>query len=127
MQAGTDSIVSVDDLSLVFPTYHGDVRALSGVTLDVRPGEIVGLVGESGSGKSVTAMSVIRLLPPGMARFTGGSLSLLGHDMLAIGERALEDVRGKEASMIFQEPMSALNPTIRIGKQIVQVIRRHEA
>jgi peptide/nickel transport system ATP-binding protein len=72
-------------------------------------------------------MSVIRLLPPGMAHFTGGSLTLLGHDMLAIGERALEDVRGKEASMIFQEPMSALNPTIRIGKQIVQVIRQHEA
>jgi len=127
MQAGTDSIVSVDNLSLVFPTYHGDVRALSGVTLDVRPGEIVGLVGESGSGKSVTAMSVIRLLPPGMARFTGGRLSLLGHDMLVIGERALEDIRGKDASMIFQEPMSALNPTIRIGKQIVQVIRQHEA
>ncbi|MGP2490390.1 dipeptide ABC transporter ATP-binding protein [Mesorhizobium sp. PUT5] len=126
MQAENRSVVSIDDLSLVFPTFHGDVRALSGVTLDVRPGEIVGLVGESGSGKSVTAMSVIRLLPKGVARFTGGRLTLLGHDMLAIGERALEDVRGKEASMIFQEPMSALNPTIRIGRQITEVIRRHE-
>ncbi|HET7412099.1 MAG TPA: ABC transporter ATP-binding protein, partial [Pararhizobium sp.] len=127
MGAATDSnVVSIDDLSLVFPTYHGDVRALSGVTLDVGQGEIVGLVGESGSGKSVTAMSVVRLLPPGAARFTRGKLTLLGRDMLAIGERALEDVRGKEASMIFQEPMSALNPTIRIGRQIIEVIRRHE-
>ncbi|MGE0006043.1 MAG: dipeptide ABC transporter ATP-binding protein [Parvibaculaceae bacterium] len=121
-----DAVVSIRDLSLEFPVYQGAVHALSGVTLDVGPGEIVGLVGESGSGKSVTAMSVIRLLPPETARISGGSIALLGRDVVAASEHSLEDVRGKVASMVFQEPMTALNPTIRIGRQVTEVIRRHE-
>ena len=121
-----DAIAQVSDLCLEFPTYHGAVHALSGVTLTVTRGEIVGLVGESGSGKSVTALALLRLLPTGSVRFTGGSVALLGRDILGLSEASLEDIRGNAASMIFQEPMTALNPTIRIGRQITQVIRRHE-
>jgi peptide/nickel transport system ATP-binding protein len=120
-------IVEVQQLSLEFATYRGAVRALDQVSLTVGAGEIVGLVGESGSGKSVTAMSVMRLLPPQAARITGGRLALLGQDVVAASEDKLEDVRGRLASVVFQEPMNALNPTIRIGRQITQVIRRHEA
>jgi len=126
MQSSPDNIAQIRDLHLEFPTYHGAVHALSGVTLSVGHGEIVGLVGESGSGKSVTAMTLVRLLPEGAAKVTSGSIALLGRDVLALSERALEDIRGNAASMIFQEPMTALNPTIRIGRQITQVIRRHE-
>ncbi len=127
MTIAPDAIAQVNDLCLEFPTYHGAVHALSGVSLTVRRGEIVGLVGESGSGKSVTALALLRLLPEGSVRFTGGSVALLGRDILQLSERSLEDIRGNAASMIFQEPMTALNPTIRIGRQITQVIRRHEA
>jgi peptide/nickel transport system ATP-binding protein len=126
MAADRDAIAQIRDLHLEFPTYHGAVQALSGVTLTVKRGEIVGLVGESGSGKSVTALALLRLLPERSVRFTGGSVALLGRDILRLPERSLEDIRGNAASMIFQEPMTALNPTIRIGRQIMQVIRRHE-
>jgi peptide/nickel transport system ATP-binding protein len=124
--ATVPAVVEIADLTLEFSTYRGAVRALDRVSLQVGAGEIVGLVGESGCGKSVTAMSVVRLLPPHAARVTGGRIVLLGHDVVAASEEQLEDVRGRLASMVFQEPMNALNPTIRIGRQITQVIRRHE-
>jgi peptide/nickel transport system ATP-binding protein len=120
-------VVAVRDLTLEFPTYRGAVQALSGVRLEVGAGEIVGLVGESGCGKSVTAMSMLGLLPRKASRITAGSIVLLGQDVVAASERALQDLRGKAVSMVFQEPMTALNPTIRIGRQITRVIRRHEA
>jgi peptide/nickel transport system ATP-binding protein len=126
MQAPATPVVEIADLTLEFSTYRGRVRALERVSLAVGPGEIVGLVGESGCGKSVTAMSVVRLLSPHATRITGGRIMLLGQDVLAAAEERLEDVRGRLASMVFQEPMNALNPTIRIGRQITQVIRRHE-
>ncbi len=119
-------VVAIRDLTLEFPTYRGAVQALSGVRLEVGAGEIVGLVGESGCGKSVTAMSMLRLLPRKASRITAGSIVLLGRDVVAVSERALQDLRGKAVSMVFQEPMTALNPTIRIGRQITRVIRRHE-
>jgi peptide/nickel transport system ATP-binding protein len=121
------AIVAIEDLALEFPTYRGVIPALAGVSIEVAPGEIVGLVGESGSGKSVTAMSVIRLLPEGAMRVCQGQIKLLGRDVLGASEAGLQDMRGRLASMIFQEPMNALNPTIRIGRQIIQVIRQHEA
>ncbi|MBV9520298.1 MAG: dipeptide ABC transporter ATP-binding protein [Hyphomicrobiales bacterium] len=120
------NVVEIDGLTLDFPTYRGRVHALSDVTLAVREGEIVGLVGESGCGKSVTSMSIIRLLPPGSTDVTSGTIQLLGRDVLGADEREMEGVRGKLVSMVFQEPMNALNPTIRIGRQITQVIHRHE-
>jgi peptide/nickel transport system ATP-binding protein len=119
-------LLAIQDLSLEFATYRGAVQALSRIDVQVAPGEIVALVGESGSGKSVAAMAAIRLLPPKLAKVTGGSIVLVGHDMLREPERSIGNLRGKLVSMVFQEPMSALNPTIRIGKQIEQVLRRHE-
>jgi peptide/nickel transport system ATP-binding protein len=121
-----NNIVAISGLTLDFPTYRGRVHALTDVTLAVREGEITGLVGESGCGKSVASMSIIRLLPPGSTEVMSGTIRLRGHDISRASEREMEGVRGKLVSMVFQEPMSALNPTIRIGRQITQVIRRHE-
>lgn len=120
-------VLHIDQLNLEFPGFRSSAKALNGVSLSVAPGEIVGVVGESGSGKSVTAMLTLGLLPPGSYRVTGGSVNLVGHDMLALSERQLMEVRGREAAMIFQEPMTALNPTRRIGRQLLDVIRRHTA
>jgi peptide/nickel transport system ATP-binding protein len=120
-------VLDIRNLSLEFSTHRGAVQALHGVSLVVGPGEIVGLVGESGSGKSVTAMSAIRLLPPKMSRITDGSIAVLGRDLSTATARDWRHIRGKQVSMVFQEPMSALNPTLRIGVQITQVLRRHES
>lgn len=119
--------LSIENLSLEFPTYGGAVKALDGVTIQVGNAEIVGLVGESGCGKSVSTMAATRLLPEGRYRITQGSIRLFGRDPSAMSDDDLQQVRGKLVSTIFQEPMNALNPTIRIGKQLVGVIRRHEA
>jgi peptide/nickel transport system ATP-binding protein len=119
-------VLAIQNFSLEFPTYRGAVQALCGVSVEVAPGEIVALVGESGSGKSVAALAAIRLLPPKLFKVTGGSIVLVGRDVLAEPARSIGDLRGKLVSMVFQEPMSALNPTIRIGEQITQVLRRHE-
>ncbi|MCR8725413.1 ABC transporter ATP-binding protein [Frigidibacter sp. ROC022] len=127
MEQNPSPVVDIDHLSLNFQTYRGAVQALDDVSLQVRPGEIVGLVGESGCGKSVLAMSTIRLLPPQGVEVPSGRISVLGRDILASSEAEMGDFRGHQASMVFQEPMNALNPTIRVGRQIVQVIRRHES
>jgi peptide/nickel transport system ATP-binding protein len=125
MNADATPILDVRDLSLEFPVFGGAVRALNGVSLRVMPGEIVGIVGESGSGKSVTAMAALRLLPPGGYRVAEGSLHLGGDDVLAAPESLVRQWRGRRAAMIFQEPMTALNPTQRIGEQMCGVLRAH--
>lgn len=125
MSPDTIPVLDVRGLSLEFPVFGGAVRALNGVSLRVMPGEIVGIVGESGSGKSVTAMAALRLLPPGGYRVTAGSLHLGGDDVLAASEPVIRRWRGRRAAMIFQEPMTALNPTQRIGEQMVGVLRVH--
>lgn len=119
-------VLTIDNLSIEFPAYRGTVKALNGITLQVDPGEIVGVIGESGSGKSVTAMLSMRLLPERSYRVSGGSLHILGRDMLAAKEKDLLKVRGRDAAMIFQEPMTALNPTRRIGRQMTDVIIHHK-
>jgi peptide/nickel transport system ATP-binding protein len=121
-----EPVLSIDNLNLEFPAYRSTVKALNGVSLEVRAGEIVGVIGESGSGKSVTAMLSMRLLPERAYRVKGGSLSILGRDMLAAAEKDLLKVRGKDVAMIFQEPMTALNPTRRIGRQMLDVIIHHQ-
>ena len=123
--AAAEPVLDIRGLSLEFPVFGGAVRALGGVSLRVMPGEIVGVVGESGSGKSVTAMAALRLLPPGGYRVTGGSLRLCGEDVLAASEARMRQWRGRRAAMIFQEPMTALNPTRRIGDQLTGVLRAH--
>ncbi|MRS17022.1 ATP-binding cassette domain-containing protein [Enterobacteriaceae bacterium RIT691] len=120
-----ERVLTIDGLRLSFPLYQGEARVLNAVSLHVNRGEIVGVVGESGSGKSVTAMVAMRLLPPDSYRIHGGCIDLLGNNMLSASEKTLHTLRGKRVAMIFQEPMTALNPTRRIGKQMVDVIRQH--
>ena len=121
----TQRILTLDNVSLSFPAWQGEVRVLNNISLHINRGEIVGVVGESGSGKSVPAMLSMRLLPPGSYRIRSGSVTLSAHDMLNAPEKPLRQLRGDKAEMIFQEPMTALNPTRRIGKQMVDVIRQH--
>jgi peptide/nickel transport system ATP-binding protein len=121
-----EPVLRIDNLSLEFPAYRSTVKALNGVSLEVGAGEIVGVIGESGSGKSVTAMLSMRLLPERAYQVKSGSLSILGRDMLAAAEKDLLKVRGKDVAMIFQEPMTALNPTRRIGRQMLDVIIHHQ-
>jgi peptide/nickel transport system ATP-binding protein len=117
-------LLSVQDLSVRFATEDGPVHAVNGVSFDLAAGEILALVGESGCGKSVTAMSVPGLLPPSAT--VEGRIVLDGRDLLALSPRELRSVRGKEVSFVFQEPMSSLNPAFTVGKQIREVLQRHE-
>ncbi|MGW0204042.1 ABC transporter ATP-binding protein, partial [Nonomuraea sp. NPDC003201] len=118
-------LLTVDDLAVEFRTRDGVVRAVDGVSLEVGPGEILGVVGESGSGKSVTAMSVLGLVrPPG--RVVRGSVRFDGEDLLALPARRLRRIRGHRIAMIFQDPMTALNPVVPVGAQIAEAIRLHQ-
>ncbi|UHD46438.1 ABC transporter ATP-binding protein [Aureimonas altamirensis] len=120
----TQPLLSIRDLQLAFQKDGEKTLALRGVDLDVAPGETVGLVGESGSGKSLTAFATMGLLPPS-ARVVSGSILFQGRDLLRIGEREFEGIRGNDLNMIFQEPMTALNPVMTIGAQISAPIRKH--
>ena len=120
------NLLEVRDFSLEFRTRSGTVRALEGIDLSIAKGEIVGLVGESGSGKSVLSYAMLGISDRA-ARVTGGSAMFGGLDLLQADERTLADLRGREISMIFQSPRTALNPIRTVGKQIVDVLRRHAA
>lgn len=122
-----EAVLSVENLSVEFPIYKGSVKALNNVNLKIFPGEIVGLVGESGSGKSVTAMMSTRLIADEVYHVKHGSIFLRGKDVLNCPESDMLSIRGRQVSMIFQEPMTALNPVMRVGKQIVGAILRHQA
>lgn len=118
-------LLSVKDLSTEFPVKKGIVRAVEDVSFDVDAGEILAIVGESGSGKSVTSLSVMGLLSePG--HVAGGTMEFEGKDLTKLSERQYRDMRGNDMAMIFQEPMTSLNPVYRVGKQIVEAIRTHE-
>ena len=120
-----EPILSVHDLRTYFYTGAGVARSVDGVSFDVMPGEPLGLVGESGCGKSVTALSVLRLVRPPARIEPGSRIEFEGRDLLALGERELRAVRGDRVSMIFQEPMTALNPVFQVGEQIAEVVRVH--
>jgi oligopeptide transport system ATP-binding protein len=127
MSSSAEVLLSVRDLRTYFHTDEGVVKAVDGVSFDVHAGEVLGIVGESGSGKSVTAMSILGLIPIPPGKIESGEILWKGKDLLTMPDKALRDVRGAEISMIFQDPMSSLNPVYTIGNQISEMIRTHQA
>ncbi len=119
-------LLHIDDLYVHFNTSDGVVQAINGASLTLNPGEIVGLVGESGSGKSVTAMSILGLVPKPPAIYPKGRILWKGIDLLTTPDAELREIRGGEISMIFQDPMTSLNPVYTIGHQISEMMRVHE-
>jgi peptide/nickel transport system ATP-binding protein len=120
----SDALLKVDHLTTVFETPAGTRPAVSDVSFEIAAGETLGLVGESGSGKSVTALSILRLVqPPG--RITGGRILFKGRDLLTLAEREMRTIRGAEISLIFQEPITALNPVFTVGDQIAEALIVH--
>jgi len=121
-----DALLRVDDLRTQFFTLDGITRAVDGVSLSVQAGETVGIVGESGCGKSVTALSIMRLLPAKLGRVVSGAVRFDGQDLLALSEAEMRDIRGNRIAMIFQEPMTSLNPVLTIGDQIAEAVMIHQ-
>jgi oligopeptide transport system ATP-binding protein len=119
------TLLAVDDLRTQFFTREGAVHAVDGISFSIDKGGTLGIVGESGCGKSVTALSIMGLLPKPPAKIVSGSIEFDGRDLTKLSEKQLEDVRGREIAMIFQDPMTSLNPTLKIGTQITEVLDRH--
>lgn len=122
----SDRVLDIRDLYVSFDTYAGEVQAVRGVSYHVDKGEVLAIVGESGCGKSVTAQTIMKLNPMPPARIKSGELTLDGIDIVNASEENMQKIRGKEVSMIFQDPMTCLNPTMPVGKQIVEAIKHHQ-
>ena len=120
-----DNLLEVQDLKLYFKVKAGKVRAVDGVSFAIKPGEKVGVVGESGCGKSVTALSIMRLIPQPPGEYAGGSVLFQDRDLIDLPESAMRKIRGAQIGMIFQDPMTCLNPTMTVGKQIAEGLRIH--
>src|SRR5579872_6457868 len=120
------ALLRVRNLQTRFATDRGVVRAVDGVSFEVAEGEVLGLVGESGSGKSVTALSVMRLVPEPPGRVVADEVALEGRNLLDLPEKDMREVRGARMAMVFQDPMRSLNPVLTIGRQLVEVLRRHQ-
>ena len=118
-------VLKIDNLHVSFDTYAGEVHAVRGVSLHVGEGEVLAIVGESGCGKSVTAQTIMKLNPMPPARIKEGSIDLCGEDIVAANEKKMQDIRGRLVSMIFQDPMTCLNPTMKVGKQLTEAICQH--
>lgn len=124
--AAGEPLLAVDNLRTYFDLRHGIVKAVDGVGFTLAPHETLAIVGESGCGKSITALSLMRLVPDPPGRIVGGSVKLAGIDLLALDEETMRGVRGKDIAMIFQEPMTSLNPVLTIGNQIAEAVLLHE-
>ena len=122
----TDALMSLRNLKVEFDTRHGRVTALSGISLDVMPGETLGIVGESGCGKSITALAMMGLVPNPPGHVTGGQILFQGEDITRARPRRMRRLRGREIAMIFQEPMTSLNPVFTVGDQIAEAILLHQ-
>ncbi|RBP07880.1 ABC transporter ATP-binding protein [Rossellomorea aquimaris] len=120
-----NQVLSVQDLHVQFSTYGGEVKAVRGVSFDLHKGETLAIVGESGCGKSVTSQSIMRLIPSPPGKLTNGRILFKGKDLLNVTEPQMRKIRGADISMIFQDPMTALNPTLTIGEQIIEGILQH--
>ena len=121
-----DSLLGIENLSTFFHTDDGVVKSVRNVDLNIHRGETLGLVGESGCGKSVTALSAMRLIPQPPGRFESGRILFKGQDLLSLSESEMEKIRGNDISMIFQEPMTSLNPLFTIGDQVSEAIILHQ-
>jgi oligopeptide transport system ATP-binding protein len=119
------NILQVKDLRISFSTYAGEVEAVRGISFDLRRGESLAIVGESGSGKTVTAKSLMRLLPKANTLIKGGEAIFEGENLLKLSEQQMQKIRGSKIAMVFQDPMTSLDPTMRVGKQIVESLRKH--
>ena len=117
-----EKVLEIKDLRVSFDTYAGEVQAVRGVDLTVNKGEVVAIVGESGCGKSVTAQTVMKLNPMPPARIKTGSIDLCGRDIGAASEKEMQEIRGELVSMIFQDPMTCMNPTMRVGRQLTETL-----
>src|SRR5918992_1571780 len=125
MMSQNGTLLSVRDLRTYFETEDGTVRAVDGISFDLKRGETLGIVGESGSGKSVTNLSVIRLVPSPPGKIVSGEVLFHGQDILSLPDDEVRKIRGKRISMIFQDPMTSLNPFMRISKQLMEITRLH--
>jgi oligopeptide/dipeptide ABC transporter ATP-binding protein len=119
-------LLELRDLNVAFNTDRGQIRPVRDVSYSIYPGQTLAVVGESGCGKSVTALSILRLIPTPPGKYLGGQIKLEGRDLLSLSEREMRSVRGKEIAMIFQEPMTSLNPVYTIGDQIVEAVTLHQ-
>ena len=119
-------LLEIEGLKTYFHTDEGGAKAVDGVSYAIRPGETLGVVGESGSGKSVTALSILQLLPMPPGRFEGGSIRFRGEELIGAEEERLREIRGNDIAMIFQEPMTALNPVFTVGNQIGETVKLHQ-
>ena len=119
-----EPLLEVDDLTVAFPTDEGLVQAVRGVSFSIEPGRVLGIAGESGSGKSVTSLAIMGLLP--RSARVAGSVRFRGRELLGLSERALEDIRGRRISVIFQDPMTSLNPVYTVGWQVAEAIEMHQ-
>ena len=127
MPVAEPPLLEVDDLQTTFIVGEGQqVRAVDGVSFAVKAGETLAIVGESGSGKSVTSLSIMRLLPKRVGRISRGAIRLRGKDMVTLSDKEMRAIRGNDIGMIFQEPMTSLNPVQTIGTQIAEVVMQHE-
>jgi oligopeptide transport system ATP-binding protein len=120
-----DVVLRVNDLRISFTTYAGEVQAVRGASFDLRQGETLAIVGESGSGKSVAARSIMRLNPESNTIVRGGEIVFEGEDLLKLSEKRMLDIRGPKIAMVFQDPMTSLDPTMRVGRQIMESLKRH--
>ena len=121
----SDILLDIKNLNIVYSTTDGVVRALNDANLQIRRGEALGLVGETGAGKTTLARGIMRLIPHPPGEIVSGEIIYEGHDLLKLTEKEMRQMRGRQISMIFQDPMTSLNPVMTVGDQILEVIRNH--
>jgi oligopeptide/dipeptide ABC transporter ATP-binding protein len=121
-----DALLELRNLSVAFDTDRGQIRPVHDVSFSIYPGQTLAVVGESGCGKSVTALSILRLIPSPPGKILGGQVLFQGQDLLQLSEKQMQSVRGRDIAMIFQEPMTSLNPVFTVGEQIVEAVRLHQ-
>lgn len=125
LEENKENLLEVHDLWVEYRTSRGAVKAVNGLNLNIAMGETLGLVGETGAGKSTTAFGIMRILPDPPAKITGGEILYKGRDLLKLSAKEMRDVRGEEISMIFQDPMTSLDPVKTVGNQIQEMIELH--